>query len=492
MDQVKVYSYLRFSDPRQSTGTSIERQTQYARQWAAVHGLKLDESLSLRDEGLSAYHQKHIKQGALGTFLEAVQDGLIAEGSVLIVESLDRLSRAEPILAQGQLSLIINAGITVVTASDNKEYNREKLKANPMDLVYSLLVMIRAHEESDIKSKRVKAALKSRLKGWIDGTYRGRIAAGSTPQWLSWSTDHWEVITDRAQAYQIAVKLYRQGKTSKSIIFHLKNLGLAMNENGLPKPNNLATLLRNPALTGVKIVSVDGEKFELNDYYPALISNRDRKSLFLPRHKRHRKPDDIASVVTGSKLLRCGYCDSAVVGGNSLQRKRRPNGTPQDGHRRLHCCGNNKPKRRRCTTSASCSVVPVENAIMAYCSHSQSLQPSHEAPNTTLHENWAQLMDGVNSLDFDAREMAQYLIKETFQKIIIYMNGFTPTKANGPIHTQPPIDLTLIPKHGEPKSLHINRKTGEWVIDNSTINQSHSVAVFHQAVESDESTNSDT
>ncbi|NHQ84212.1 recombinase family protein [Chromobacterium vaccinii] len=77
MDQVKVYSYLRFSDPRQSTGTSIDRQTQYARQWAEKNGLQVDDTLSLRDEGLSAYHQKYIKQGALGTFLEAVKDGLI-------------------------------------------------------------------------------------------------------------------------------------------------------------------------------------------------------------------------------------------------------------------------------------------------------------------------------------------------------------------------------------------------------------------------------
>jgi hypothetical protein len=51
--------------------------------------------LSLRDEGLSTYHQKHVTQGALGTFLRAVEDGRIPDGSVLIVEDLDRLSRAE-------------------------------------------------------------------------------------------------------------------------------------------------------------------------------------------------------------------------------------------------------------------------------------------------------------------------------------------------------------------------------------------------------------
>jgi DNA invertase Pin-like site-specific DNA recombinase len=91
--------------------------------------MALDAALSLRDEGLSAYHQRHVKQGALCVFLRAVEEGRIPEGSVLIVEGLDRLSRAEPIQAQAQLAQIINAGISVVTASDGREYNCERLKA---------------------------------------------------------------------------------------------------------------------------------------------------------------------------------------------------------------------------------------------------------------------------------------------------------------------------------------------------------------------------
>lgn len=140
--------------------------------------MQLDESLSLRDEGLSAYHQRHIKSGALGVFLAAVEQGRIPPGSVLVVEGLDRLSRAEPIQAQAQLAQIVNAGITVVTASDGKAYSREHLKANPMDLVYSPLVMIRAHEESDTKSKRVTASIRRQCQAWMAGTYRGLIRNG--------------------------------------------------------------------------------------------------------------------------------------------------------------------------------------------------------------------------------------------------------------------------------------------------------------------------
>jgi hypothetical protein len=42
-----VYSYSRFSDPRQAKGSSLERQAAYAARWAAEHGLMLDESLTL-------------------------------------------------------------------------------------------------------------------------------------------------------------------------------------------------------------------------------------------------------------------------------------------------------------------------------------------------------------------------------------------------------------------------------------------------------------
>lgn len=112
----KVYSYIRFSKKEQGAGSSTARQLKYAEEYAKKRGLVLDSTLV--DDGLSAYHAKHLSKGALGLFLAAVESGDVEPDSTLIIERLDRLSRQKPRQAQALLSQIIDYGITVVTASD--------------------------------------------------------------------------------------------------------------------------------------------------------------------------------------------------------------------------------------------------------------------------------------------------------------------------------------------------------------------------------------
>ena len=366
----RVYSYLRFSDPRQATGSSADRQLQYAQRWAADRGLVLDESLSLRDEGLSAYHQNHVKQGALGTFLRAVDEGRIPEGSVLIVEGLDRLSRAEPLQAQAQLAQIINAGITVVTASDGREYNRAGLKAQPMDLVYSLLVMIRAHEESDTKSKRVKASIRRLCEGWLAGTYRGLIRNGQDPQWLRWDGQAWQLIPERVEAVRYAIELYKAGEGATRAVRKLAERGYVLSDWGIAG-QQIYRLVKLPALRGAKRISVDGEDYLLEGYYPAVLSDEEYEALQAAAETRHgrRGAPEIVGLVTGMGIAFCGYCGTAVVAQNLLSRARE-DGTIADGHRRLHCVSYSNGTGCQ---AASCSVVPVEKALLSYCSDQMNL-----------------------------------------------------------------------------------------------------------------------
>ncbi|NIE82695.1 MULTISPECIES: recombinase family protein [unclassified Burkholderia] len=528
--KARVYSYLRFSDPKQAAGGSVDRQMEYASRWAADNEMELDASLSLRDEGLSAYHQRHVKQGALGVFLRAIEDGQVPAGSVLIVEGLDRLSRAEPIQAQAQLAQIVNAGITVVTASDGRQYNRERLKAQPMDLVYSLLVMIRAHEESDTKSKRVKAAIRRQCQGWIAGTWRAPIRVGKDPQWVREVGGKFELIPERAAAIRLVVDMYKKGHGAVHTLRHLHGRGLAITDAGLPGASQLYKLLANPMLIGEKTVKLDGEHFRLQGYYPAVLTSAefaDLRNLAAQRGRRKGK-GEIPGVVTGLGITYCGYCGAAIVAQNIMGRRRMANGLPYPGHRRLHCV--TYSSSAGCKVSGSCSVAPVEHALMHYCSDQMNLTrllegdvgvtaataqlasarqwvakleaqiqrftdalllDDGEAPIAVLRRvrelesqvvserrnvnvleqkltasvsnvapvsanTWRDLVQGVASLSYDARMTARQLVADTFSKIVVYQAGFRPDIDNGSI------GLLLFAKRGTIRTLHIDRRTGEW------------------------------
>lgn len=368
-----VYSYLRFSDPKQAAGSSADRQLEHAAKWAAEHGMELDSSLSLRDEGLSAYHQRHIKQGALGVFLQAVEDGRIARGSVLVVEGLDRLSRAEPIQAQAQLAQIVNAGITVVTASDGREYNRERLRAQPMDLVYSLLIMIRAHEESDTKSKRVKAAIRRQCQGWIAGTWRGIIRNGKDPKWTKLGEDgRFELVPERVLAVRTMIEMFMQGHGATRATRIMAQQSLFFSNNGSPSVH-FYRIIRNRALLGEKSLEVDGEVFRLEGYYPAILSFEEFADLQHAASQRgfRKGKGEIPSVITGLQITTCGYCSGAIVTQNVKVKSSGGNSGSASWTRRLSC--STYRTLAGCPTAGTCNAALIERAVMHYCSNEFNL-----------------------------------------------------------------------------------------------------------------------
>lgn len=370
----RVYSYRRFSTPEQALGHSGARQDDYAARYAAEHGLVLDEALSLRDDGLSAYHQTHVRRGALGAFLEAVEQGDVPPGSILIVEGLDRLSRAEPLQAQAQLTQIINAGITVVTASDGKAYSRASLRDNPMDLVYSLLVMIRAHEESDTKSKRVRQQIHARIERWLDGRERGIVRQGRDPGWVRELPDRsgFELVPAAAEGVRWMLGKYMAGWGAARIVEGMRDGGIGIGGNTLYAAN-MYRIIRNPALIGEKRITVDGREYRLPGYYPAVITHgqwhelqeRVRERVYTGRRC------SVIPIMTGARITHCGYCGKVMVSQTSLN-KTRPDGTLPEYARRMMCVDSSQT--RNCTVPVSITAAPVERAVLEYCGDAMALQ----------------------------------------------------------------------------------------------------------------------
>lgn len=155
--KTKVYSYRRFSSGRQAQGHSLQRQIDSARRWCLENDCELDESLALADLGVSAYKGTNASRGALAGFLTAVDEGKVPKGSVLLVESLDRISRAALPDAIALLTQIVSKGVRVVSLIDGKEWNEETIK-DTLNFMVSVILFSRAHEESATKAKRVSAS----------------------------------------------------------------------------------------------------------------------------------------------------------------------------------------------------------------------------------------------------------------------------------------------------------------------------------------------
>src|SRR5687767_5194467 len=118
--------------------------------FAGEHNLDLDTSL--RDLGVSAFRGANRERGELAKFLAMIEAGKVERGSWLLFESLDRLSRDEVVEALDPFIKIVKAGVIIATFGDGQIFDRKNLQ--PMQLLVSLTIMTRSHEESATKAYR--------------------------------------------------------------------------------------------------------------------------------------------------------------------------------------------------------------------------------------------------------------------------------------------------------------------------------------------------
>lgn len=217
-------SYIRFSSAAQAEGTSLQRQLEKSRKYACEHGLILDETLSYRDLGKSAYSGDHIKTGRLGDLLLLIRHGKILRGTVLLVESLDRLSRANVSDALAQFQNIINEGIKIITLCDGVEYTKESIDANIGQLIQSLTIMYRANEESQRKSERITAAYEIIRKNLSTAKQ-----TANCPGWLRLTTDRkqFDLLPERVEIVKRIYSLSFDG-------VGIKTITRLLNEEGTP------------------------------------------------------------------------------------------------------------------------------------------------------------------------------------------------------------------------------------------------------------------
>ncbi len=312
---MKAYSYVRFSTSIQIRGDSLRRQMELSQQWCEKNGVVLDDTLDMQDLGKSAFHGDNVTQGALGQFIKTIDKGKVKKGSYLLVESLDRLSRQELTDALSLFLNIINKGITIVTLADDRTYGKKNLDLP--NLIISLSIMSRAHEESAMKSQRISQAWSQKRKNVGE-----RILTKNIPNWLEIKNGKIVAIPERKKLIRRMFDMKVGGQGALSI-------SRTLNKEGVPtwgraskwNSSYIRKTLPNRAVLGEFQPGkrIDNKRVPVGppiiDYYPRIIPDElfyRVQKLLENRSLAGRKPkNEYANLFRG--LIRCPACFSAMI-----------------------------------------------------------------------------------------------------------------------------------------------------------------------------------
>ncbi|WP_415899332.1 recombinase family protein [Neptuniibacter sp. QD48_11] len=233
---MKAYSYIRFSKQSQAQGDSYRRQSEQVKEYCNKHNLILSNQ-TFEDLGISAYSGDNISTGALSLFIEGVKSKAIPTPCYLLLENLDRLSRAEIKRATMLFLDLLDRNVTLVTLSDSKVYDSN---SEMVDVMQAIMILNRGWEESETKSKRVRAAKQAKRETTLAGETK---FTGNCPKWLKLNkeTQTFEEIPEfvdtlkrifdmRSKGYGI-VKILKTLNEEGTIAFGSKTV---KDENGQP------------------------------------------------------------------------------------------------------------------------------------------------------------------------------------------------------------------------------------------------------------------
>tara|TARA_Y100000815_G_scaffold107521_1_gene96171 strand:- start:8630 stop:10156 length:1527 start_codon:yes stop_codon:yes gene_type:complete len=402
-----AFSYLRFSTPEQQRGDSFRRQKELAERYAREHGLRLDPR-SFADLGVSAFRGANAETGMLGAFLEAVKLGTVPAGSSLLVESLDRLSRNIPRKALRVLEDICEAGITLVTLADNKVYDLETIDRDPMAMMMAYVVAMRANEESERKSHRIRSAWSEKRAN----ASRKKPMTKLAPGWLKLREDRraYEVVPERVEVVKRIFRQYLEGKGTHGIADGLNKDGVKpFGRAAFWHRSYVVKILENPAVVGRftphTIEYVEGKRTRkpqepVEDYFPKVVEPEVFARVQSMREGRRAPSVRLNSTRGVSHLLaglaRCPRCRSAMSRTNK-------GSSTKSGHPYLVCS--------RAKAGAGCEYhgVRIDHLEAAIVEHASELSKSAPKGSKTVEDVKARLAEEREKLQGQIEKLVDFL-----------------------------------------------------------------------------------
>lgn len=337
----KAYSYIRFSTPQQAQGDSLRRQVKAAESYAEAHNLDLDDKLTFRDLGVSAFRGKNAETGKLAEFMEAARLGVVERGSALLVENLDRISRLPALDAVNLLNDICKAGVTVVTLNNGAVYTEESLRTDLGSLLNAIMCASQGNLPNVDKADRLR-------KAWIGKKAKAKkeIITAMAPCWLKPNADRTGWIEDKVKV-KIVKRIF--DLTQKGV--GVNKIAMTLNADGVPaigRPRRrradapgagapgkwqvtfIQKLLANPAVIGEfhdhrREYNHDSGKYArtstgevIKGYFPRIIDTAIFRKIGVQLSSRRNKTKPRNGKVTNlfAGLCRCPRCGGTMTSVN--------------------------------------------------------------------------------------------------------------------------------------------------------------------------------
>jgi len=295
-----AYSYIRFSTKKQGKEgrDSFRRQTELRNRWLLKTGHELS-NIAFHDLGKSAFHSTNLMPtSALSKFLSLVESGQIEKGSFLVIEKLDRLTRAKLSTAYNLFQRIIEKGIKIQTLEPEKTYDETSLD-NVFTLMEPLMSFQLANDESQKKSDRAKSfwdnqrktgTINARKPAWIDKNGKLNIGAKAIQFIFDESIAR---IGQRQILQKLVANFPPIGNSKKWNLSYINKILSEITVTGRFQPMSTQNGVR------IKINK------EIPNHYPRVISDKIFKEVQLLRRRTKRVRGIVNSTNIFSGLLVC-------------------------------------------------------------------------------------------------------------------------------------------------------------------------------------------
>lgn len=211
----KAINYMRCSSTQQSEEGRDSKQRQERNFKRALEKHNLEEDRCCFDRK-SAFHRKHVKEGALGQLMKMASEGLL-KGKAIVFDDWTRLGRSEGVDTFKNIVPFLDNGVTLIVGPDGGE----KFKPDLMGFYEAARKQEEGHSESKRKSDYAKSKYKSRMLKLENNEKTG---LNIYPWWIKMEknqrnicTGSHSIIPERKKIVERIFNLYLSGKSSHQI-----------------------------------------------------------------------------------------------------------------------------------------------------------------------------------------------------------------------------------------------------------------------------------